>query len=176
MILAATGTTGFDDLARAMDQLASALGEAVVIQIGAGQYQPQHAAYFRFAPSLAPYYAEARLVVAHGGLGICLEALGAGKPLIAVSNPDRYDQHQVDLLSRLEADHHLIWCRHPQDLGQAITASREVRLRPYQRPECTLHLRIREYLEELEAARSKQMSGKARPLWKRIRFTRGGSR
>jgi UDP-N-acetylglucosamine transferase subunit ALG13 len=176
MILVATGTTGFDHLARAMDRLAPALGEAVVIQIGAGQYVPQHTEYFRFAPSLAPYYAAAALVVAHGGLGVCLEALQAGKRLIAVSNPDRHDQHQQDLLSMLAADNYLIWCRDIDRLDQAITTGRQIALRPYHQPECSLHLRLREYLAGLDAARSEPQGLGKPPLWRRIRFTRGDPR
>jgi UDP-N-acetylglucosamine transferase subunit ALG13 len=176
MILVATGTTGFDNLARAMDRLAPGLGETVIIQIGAGQYVPQHAQFFRFAPSLAPYYAEAALVVAHGGLGVCLEALQAGKRLIAVSNPDRRDQHQQDLLTTLAADNYLIWCQDVDHLDQAIALGRQVALRPYQQPECTLHLRIREYLAGLDAARS-EARGLGKPsLWRRIRLTRGDPR
>jgi UDP-N-acetylglucosamine transferase subunit ALG13 len=176
MILVATGTTGFDNLARAMDRLAPRLGEAVVIQIGAGQYVPQHTQHFRFAPSLAPYYAEAALVVAHGGLGICLEALQAGKRLIAVSNPDRHDQHQLDLLSTLAADNYLVWCRDVNSLDQAIVLGRQIVLRPYRTPDCTLHLRIREYLAGLDAARSEPQGLGKSPLWRRIRLTRSDPR
>jgi UDP-N-acetylglucosamine transferase subunit ALG13 len=152
MIFVATGTTGFDGLVRKMDRLAPSLGEAVVMQIGAGQHLPRHAEFFRFAPSLNPYYQQASLVVSHGGKGICLEALEAGKPLIAVNNPDRYDQHQADLLKVLEANNYLIWCRELALLDQAIASARQAAFRPYRRPECTIHLRIREFLDGLPGA------------------------
>jgi beta-1,4-N-acetylglucosaminyltransferase len=148
MILVATGTTGFDALVCEMDRLAPALAQPVVMQIGDGRYVPQQCDYFRLAPSLQPYYQQATLVVAHGGMGICLEVLEAGKPLIALSNPDRYDQHQDDLLRTLEAQTYLIWCREVAGLEQALVRAPQVTFRPYQRPECTVHLRIRELLNQ----------------------------
>lgn len=146
MILVATGTTGFDGLVRQMDRLAPSLGEKVVMQIGAGESVPRHAEHFRIAPSLASYIQAASLVVSHGGQGTCLEVLRAGRPLIAISNPDRYDHHQDDLLRALEADGHLLWCRDMAQLEQAIVRARTTRFRPYQPPECTIHLSVREYL------------------------------
>jgi UDP-N-acetylglucosamine transferase subunit ALG13 len=147
MILVATGTTGFDALIREMDRLAPGLGEAVVMQIGEGQYFPRQAEYFRLTPSLQPYYEQASLVISHGGMGICLEVLDAGKPLVAVNNIDRYDQHQADILSALEAQEYLIWCRELDQLAAAIATARQTIFRPYRRPECSIHLRIREFLD-----------------------------
>jgi UDP-N-acetylglucosamine transferase subunit ALG13 len=146
MIFVATGTTGFDQLAQAMDELTQSLGEEVVTQIGAGRYIPTHAQYFRLAPSLQPYLQTASLVVSHGGLGTCLEVLDARKPLIALSNPDRYDNHQEDLLKALEAQDYLLWCRDVSQLDQAIATARQRQFRPYERSECRIHLDIREYL------------------------------
>jgi hypothetical protein len=110
------------------------------------------------------------------GLGVCLEALQVGQRLIAVSNPDRRDQHQQDLLTTLAADNYLIWCRDVDHLDQAIALGRQIALRPYQQPECTLHLCIREYLAGLDAARSEARGLGKPPLWRRIRLTRGDPR
>lgn len=145
-ILVTTGTTGFDALAEEMDRLSASLDELVTIQIGNGRYLPRRARYFRFAPSLDPYYLEAGLVVAHGGLATCMEVLEAGKPLIGVGNPDRYDDHQRDLLRALEACGYLLYCRHLTDLSDAIRRVRQMSFRPYVRPETSIHLRIREFL------------------------------
>ena len=146
MIFVATGTTGFDGLAQAMDHLMPTLAEDVIIQIGAGQFVPRQAQHFRLAPTLQPYYQRASLVVAHGGLGTCLEALEAGKPLIAISNPDRYDRHQDDLLHALETQNYLLWCRDLAHLEQAIPTARQTTFQPYQRADCLVHLRILEFL------------------------------
>ena len=95
MIFVTVGSTDFDALVRRMDELSEALPDEVVMQIGEGQYVPQHAAaHLRYAPSLDPYYDRAEIVVSHGGLGTVVEALRKGKRLVAASNPDRYDTHQ----------------------------------------------------------------------------------
>ncbi len=154
-VFVSTGTTGFDDLAEAMDRLAAQLPEAVIIQIGGGTYVPLKAAHFRLAPSLAAYIREASLVIAHGGLGICMETLESGRPLVAVSNPDRYDNHQADLLSALEDAGHLIYCRQLRELPNAVERALRTEFRPYRRPETTIHIRIKEFLSGLEPRRSK---------------------
>ncbi len=154
-VFVSTGTTGFDDLAEAMDRLAPQLPEPVVIQIGGGSYVPRNAAHFRLASPLGSYINDARLVVAHGGLGICMEVLESGKRLVAVNNPDRYDDHQADLLTALEAAGHLIYCRDLRELPKAIERALRTEFCPYRRPETTIHLRIKEFLSGLEPRRSK---------------------
>lgn len=138
------GSTDFDPLVRAVDALLPALGRMTgTMQIGHGRYEPVHLPYFRFAPSLAPYYAVASLVVAHGGLASTMEVLNQGLPLISVSNADRYDRHQDELLEALAAEGYLYWCRELNQLEQAML---DVQAQPqplYQRrhPRCRSALR-----------------------------------
>ena len=146
MILVTVGTTNFDALVRRVDELAPELGEEVVCQIGGGAYVPQHCKWLRFAPSLAELLGRARLVVTHGGQGSILEALRAGKPVVGVSNQDRRDRHQDDILGRFESDQHLIWCRSLDDLGACIARASATSLRPYVEPECRIHLVIADFL------------------------------
>ena len=146
MIFVTVGTTDFDELVRAMDRLAPTLGEEVVAQIGRGTYVPAHMEFFRFAPSLEPYYARARVVVAHGGLGTVVEVLQRGIKLIGVSNPDRYDRHQEDLLRTLEQRGHMIWCRSVEELPRALKEVDERTFTPYEAPPCRIAEVIREYL------------------------------
>jgi len=154
MIFVATGTTGFDALATEIDRLAPTLCEDIVVQIGNGQYIPQQAEYFRFKPSLEPYYKQASLVIAHGGLGICMEVLEHGKPLIGLSNPDRYDQHQQDLLSTLATQNYLVWCHELSGLAEAIRQARQTTFRQYTKPECVIHLQIKSFLDDLINSKS----------------------
>jgi len=153
MIFVTVGTTEFDALVRAMDALSAEPGEAVTMQIGHGGYEPVHSEFFRFAPSLASYYEQADLVVAHGGLGTTTEVLRLGKPLVSVSNPDRYDRHQEDLLEVLDEAGHLLWCRDLDRLGRAITEARGRVFVPYQLPPCHIHQVIAEFLESLESTK-----------------------
>jgi len=146
MILVTVGTTDFDDLVRAMDALAPTLDEEVVAQTGRGRYVPLHMQHFDFAPSLEPYYARARLVVAHGGLGTAIEVLQHGLALIGVSNPDRYDHHQDDILRTLAQRGHMLWCRTLAELPQALAMAGQMTFVPYRSPECHIADVIRDYI------------------------------
>jgi len=117
-----------------------------VMQIGHGRYIPVNVPYFRFAPSLGSYYEQSSLVIAHGGLGITMEVLRRGLPLVSVSNPDRYDNHQEELLSSMSEEGYLVWCRHLDKLKEAIETAQTMHLRHYEPPKCEIHLIIHEFL------------------------------
>ena len=146
MIFVTVGTTDFDALVRHVDELAPSLGREVVAQIGRGEYLPTNMEWFRFAPSLDPYFGRAEVVVSHGGLGTIIEVLQRGVKLIGVSNPDRYDLHQEDILRALSDRGHMVWCRRLDDLAQAIERIRDQEFTPYQSPPCRISEVIREHL------------------------------
>jgi beta-1,4-N-acetylglucosaminyltransferase len=146
VIFVTVGTTDFDALVAKMDQLAPSLGEPVIAQIGRGAYLPHNIEHFRFAPSLTPYYERADIVVAHGGLGTLIEVMQRGIKLIGLSNPDRYDRHQDDLLRTFEAAGHMIWCRTLEGLPKALAEATERSFRPYVSPVCGIAQVIRGYL------------------------------
>lgn len=154
MIFVTVGSTDFDALIRAMDEIAGRLDEPVVMQIGSGKYLPVHAAeYFRYALLLDPYYDRAEVIVSHGGLGTIMEAIHKGKRLVAVSNPDRYDAHQEDILGFLAAGGHLIWCRELDRLADELQGARAWEPVPLPEPECRIHLVIHEFLQQRRARR-----------------------
>lgn len=135
MIFVTVGAGDFNALIQAMDELAprlAAAGEKVLLQIGHGAYVPQHAEYFRFAPSLEPYFDQADVIVSHGGIGVVTEVLRKGKRLVGVSNHDRYDDHQDDLLRAMAAREHLVWCQDMHHLADAIAHATTAALVPYQ--------------------------------------------
>jgi UDP-N-acetylglucosamine transferase subunit ALG13 len=146
MIFVTVGSTDFDALTVAMDELAPSLGTRVVMQVGLGAHVPANAEYFRFAPSLDHYYDDAELVVGHGGYGTVVEALERGKRLVCVVNPTTYDRHQEHLLRVLEEQGCLLWCREVQRLGEAIAAARVKQFEVYQPPECHIHETIIRHL------------------------------
>ncbi len=150
MIFVATGTTGFDRLAQAMDELSQSLPEKIVIQIGGGNYQPRNCEYFRLAPSLTPYYEQASVVVSHGGVGITTEVLTYGRPLVGVEDQDQPERHQREILQALEQEGYLVWCRDLAQLPQAIEQAR-THLNPYTPPECRIHVIIDEFLSRFES-------------------------
>ncbi len=153
-IFVTVGTTDFDDLARAMDGFAAEHPEErVVVQIGDGRYEPEHAEWFRFAPSLEPHYADAKVVVAHGGIGTTMEVIQRGVPLVSVANPDRDDDHQRDVLGHLSGKGHLLWCRRLEDLPTAIERAVQEEFEPYVPGRVTIHEIVAPFLESLGCSR-----------------------
>jgi beta-1,4-N-acetylglucosaminyltransferase len=149
MIFVTVGTTDFNALIQRMDELVPTLADQVIMQIGRGTYWPRHAQAFRFAPTLDEYIAGAQLVVSHGGLGTIMEVVRRGIPLVGVSNPDRYDMHQDDLLETMERAGHLIWCRSLDDLEAAIDSARHRQFTPYVDPPCRIHEVIARFLHNV---------------------------
>jgi UDP-N-acetylglucosamine transferase subunit ALG13 len=144
------GSTDFDPLVQKVDEVVPRLGlNAGIMQIGNGRHLPVNMPYFRFAPTLDPYYAEASLVVAHGGLAITMEVLIRGLPLVSVSNADRYDQHQEDLLRALANEGFLLWCQRLDDLAESIDRAQSTSLRRYTPPASNIHSVIDHYLSAL---------------------------
>ena len=148
MIFVTVGTTDFDALVIAADRLAATTDETVVIQIGHGEVEPQHAQWLRFAPSLDPFYDQADVVVTHGGLGTVTEVLRRGLRLVGVSNPDRFDRHQDQILQAFEQAGHLVWCRDLDGLPAAVQRARQAQLGPYQPPPSHIHRVIDRFLRE----------------------------
>jgi UDP-N-acetylglucosamine transferase subunit ALG13 len=146
MIFATVGSTDFDDLVQAIDGLAVELPERVVVQYGHGRQIPQHCEGFRFAPDLGAFLEQADVVVSHGGLCTVMEVLHRGGRLVGVANPDRFDDHQEEILGELAARNHLVWCRDLARLPEAIAAARTRRFAPYEPPACRIGPVIAEYL------------------------------
>ena len=144
------GSTDFDPLVQKVDELAPRLRTpGGIMQIGHGRYMPNNLPYFRFAPSLDPYYDQAALVVAHGGLAVTMEVLARGLPLVSVSNADRYDQHQAELLQALANEGYLHWCKQLDQLEDVICAAQAHAPRRYTPPDCAIHREIDAYLRAL---------------------------
>ncbi|MCO6451061.1 MAG: hypothetical protein J5I90_09780 [Caldilineales bacterium] len=151
MIFCTVGTTEFDPLVRAVDELVPGLGEPVIFQIGNGVYEPQHGEWFRLRPSIDDLLREAGLVISHGGFGTVVEVLELGKPLVAVPNPDRFDRHQEEILRHFAAESYLIACFDLSELADSIARARAAVFRPYKPPQTTMHLEIRAFLKGLKA-------------------------
>lgn len=110
MIYVTLGTMfmDFPRLVRAMDTVARDTGEQVVIQLGLSKTFPLHAAYFDFLPhdEVLALQKHARLVVAHAGIGVTVDALNLGRPLLLVPRLHRFGEHmndhQLDLARAVE--------------------------------------------------------------------------
>jgi beta-1,4-N-acetylglucosaminyltransferase len=148
MVFVTVGTSDFDPLVKAIDELAPFLDERVIVQIGRGDYIPKNCEYFRFEPSLDPYYDEADVVVAHGGFGTTMEVLSKGKKLISVENTSCVDSHQVEFLRALAGKGYLAWCRDLSELSSLLERAPTMDLQPYVVPPCRIAEVIKDFLGE----------------------------
>lgn len=89
----------FDRFVRAVDEWAGLHPDIPTeIQIGSGSYQPRHARGVRMmSPALyAERIADARLFIAHAGMGSIISAIQAGKPLLMMPRRMDLGEHTTD--------------------------------------------------------------------------------
>lgn len=131
-VFVTVGTTHFDALIQAvvdegtLEALRHKGYSKVTLQIGHGKFTPpegQHQgvalSHFRLKPSVAEDFAAADFVVSHAGAGSCLEALQAGKPLVAVVNNTLMNNHQIELAEELANNGYCFFC-YPETLQETI--------------------------------------------------------
>lgn len=122
-VFVTVGTTSFDELietitsSEAVEALLSRGYEKLVLQVGRGTVVPHPETCpqitletFCFKDSIAEDIRKAHLIISHAGAGSCLEALGAGKPLLVVVNDKLMNNHQLELARQLYSDSHLLYC------------------------------------------------------------------
>jgi len=150
VIFVTVGTSAFDQLVEKFDKLAPSLNDQVLVQIGHGRYIPENCRYFRYAPSLDPYYDEADVVVAHGGLGTTIEVLRKGKKLISVENTTCVDDHQLDILRLFAEKGYMVWCRDLDELPSLLERVPDMSFRPYVTPPCRIAEVIKDFFGKLD--------------------------
>lgn len=121
MIFVTVGTTQFDALIQAVDNIAASgvLSEPVVCQIGSGSYIPRHCEHYKFKPSIDEDMEKSSLVICHGGATV-LSLLAMEKLFIAVANTALADDHQSFFLSHLGKTIPILWTRELQDLSHLL--------------------------------------------------------
>ncbi len=133
MILVTVGTQFFDELidevdrlagARAFDRFAGAAPARVFAQIGLQQKLPRHIEHVAFDRDLVNKARSADLIITHAGTGSLLEFLPMGRPLIAVANPTKADNHQLEFLHALDDEYDFCWIADPRDLHAALPDGR----------------------------------------------------
>lgn len=97
MIFVTIGTQiPFDRLIEMLDRIAPELDEEIYAQALRGKYKPEH---FKLVDFIEPdefdkVFAQARLIVAHAGMGTILSALHNSKPLIIVPRIAALGEHR----------------------------------------------------------------------------------
>ncbi|XP_030622123.1 UDP-N-acetylglucosamine transferase subunit ALG13 homolog [Chanos chanos] len=122
-VFVTVGTTSFNELIvslvtkEAIQALVDRGYTDLALQVGRGSFLPGpercpglKLEVFRFKDSISDYINKADLIISHAGAGSCLEALGAGKPLLVVVNDNLMDNHQLELAKQLHSDCHLLYC------------------------------------------------------------------
>lgn len=114
----------FDRLVRVVDEWAYDTGrDDVFAQIGETDWRPAHVAWTEFLqpPEFARRFAEAKVVVAHAGMGTILSALQWQKPVLVM--PRRAT------LGEVRNEHQFATARHLAAMGKINVAMDEMELR-----------------------------------------------
>jgi UDP-N-acetylglucosamine transferase subunit ALG13 len=99
MIFVTIGTQiPFDRLIKILDSIAPELDEEIYAQALKGKYKPEH---FKLVDFIEPdefekIFNQARLIVAHAGMGTILSALQSSKPLIIFPRKASLGEHRND--------------------------------------------------------------------------------
>ena len=100
MIFVTIGTqASFDRLIRAVDEIATKIDEPIIAQVNNNSfYQPKHIKTCRFLSpkEFSELVDEARLIVAHAGMGTIISALMKKKPIIVMPRMAKYKEHRND--------------------------------------------------------------------------------
>ena len=90
----------FDRMIRTMDAWCEAegMGEEVLAQIGAGDYEPRHMTWVRKLdrPDYAAAIRRARIVVAHAGVGSIVTAGELNRPIVVLPRRAHLGEHTSD--------------------------------------------------------------------------------
>ena len=139
MIFVTVGTTKFEALVKKIDEIATELNEKIIMQIGKGKYIPKNCEYFTFKKEISEYQQKADLIITHGGAGTLFELLTLkNKRIIGVNNTQLIDEHQSDLLKKLAAEKHIIWCSNLNTIKKDVLKSRTFKFKKYDSPECDI--------------------------------------
>jgi UDP-N-acetylglucosamine transferase subunit ALG13 len=126
MIVVTVGTTmPFPSLLAEVDRLSALgiFGEKVICQTGLTDYSLKHCESFKFRPTLDDLFAEASLVITHGGSTV-FSLLSSQKPFIAFPNPIGADDHQRHVLRTLSEQVNILWSENVSDLERLYHLAR----------------------------------------------------
>ncbi|KAJ2388470.1 hypothetical protein GGI23_006049 [Coemansia sp. RSA 2559] len=146
-VFVTVGSTGFDDLVRAISTRGFMLAlrerglHSLVVQYGtSGQLLglPNASSAelgisvtaFAYASGTQQYVDRADLVISHAGAGSILDALHSHRPLIVVVNRRLMDDHQSEIARELGRAMHLV-VSSPEGLADAVAGGSFLALLPY---------------------------------------------
>jgi len=146
MIFVTVGTTPFNSLIESIDK--SGLQEDFVLQTAEAEYVPKNYKHITFTDEVDKYFSDAEIIITHGGAGTLFRLLALNKKIIAVANEERSDKHQSDIIKKLQAEGHLIWCSNPNDMGSCIESARAFKPKKYTPPVTTIAESIADFIDK----------------------------
>lgn len=161
MIFVTVGTQKFvlDRLLKQLDALVAEgkITEPVFAQTGYSNYVPQNYTYQAFLnfDEWKQKMQECDIVISHGGVGSLLDALKAGKQVVAFPRLAKYgehvDDHQLEICNKYASLGYLLCCNENDDLSQILQQSKTFNstYKKLQNPGVTLCKYIAEYLKNL---------------------------
>ena len=148
MILVVTGTQlPFDRLIKMLDEIAPKLNEEIVAQVNGSSYLPRHINTIDLLPpdEFDKLFKQARLIVAHAGIGTIISAMQYQKPLIIFPRIAALGEHRNE--------HQLATATKMKEAGWVYVANTKEELsallqRPDLHPLCTIGSSASESLVE----------------------------
>lgn len=137
MIFATIGTQApFDRFIKIIDEIAPELHEDVIVQNTSGSYIPKNISAIGFISpeKFDTYIEQARIVVAHAGMGSIISALSKGKNIIVfprlASLGEHRNEHQTATAKRLQAMGHVYAAYSSEELRQLLLTPTLPTLKP----------------------------------------------
>ena len=127
MIFVTIGTQlPFDRLIRILDEMAPQLDEEIIAQVHHCGFQPRNIKTFSFIPpdEHKKIFNQARLIVAHAGMGTILSAMQQSKPIIVfprkASLNEHRNEHQMATAFKLKEQNSVYVALTEQDLKKLL--------------------------------------------------------
>lgn len=141
MIFVTVGTQKFqfNRLLQYIDQLIeeNLVQEEVFAQTGYSDYQPKNYSYESFLDReiYSKKLLDSKMVITHGGTGVIMGAIKAGKKVIAVPRLSKYgehvDDHQLQIVNQMIESKMIMGVSHLEDIRDIITDCSSFHVRPY---------------------------------------------
>lgn len=122
-VLVTVGTSPFESLIAAADELSLPAGWEMMLQIGSSIYEPRNHPWLRLSSNFTEELVRSDLVIAHAGIGIVFELLALKKSFLVCPNMERADRHQIELADFVEHQQLASVCRDLSYLRSCVLAT-----------------------------------------------------
>jgi UDP-N-acetylglucosamine transferase subunit ALG13 len=127
MIFATVGTQApFDRFLKIIDETAAVMDEEIVVQAFKDKYEPKHVKMVDFLPpdEFNKLFAQARIIVAHAGMGTIISAMQQDKPIVVFPRiaalGEHRNEHQMATAKQMDKMHYVYVAFDEQQLKDFI--------------------------------------------------------